>query len=368
MVPTRELCIQVGKEFAKLSWDKRDLIVRSVYGGTDLREQCDDLRNGVDVVVGTPGRLLDLSERNAIQYSECRAFILDETDQMLDIGFQEHIEKILEFITQQCDAAKLQKILFSATIPDWVRGIANKFMSKEVVTVDLVKNSSIQTTVTVEHLALFVPQINHKIDTMRDVHQVYGGSHSRTIIFTETKQEANDIMLKANLKQECQVLHGDIPQKQREITFEGFRQGKFKCLIATNVAARGLDIPEVDLIVQLGPPKDVESYIHRSGRTARAGRKGVCITFYTRRQSELITRIERIAKIKFKKVGAPQPNEIIEASARDIATSFATVHKDVLQPFASTAEDLVAEFGEKEALQRALAIISGNTEAIKQRS
>lgn len=287
---------------------------------------------------------------------------------MLDIGFQEHIEKILEYITQQNDGTKLQKVLFSATIPEWVRGVANKFMDKSVVTVDLVKNSSIQTTVTVDHLALFVPQINHKIDAMRDVHQVYGGQHSRTIVFTETKQEANDIMLKANLKQECQVLHGDIPQKQREITFEGFRQGKFKCLIATNVAARGLDIPEVDLIIQLGPPKDVESYIHRSGRTARAGRKGVCITFYTRRQTELITRIERIAKIKFKKIGAPQPHEIIEASARDIATSFSEVHKDVLQPFAATAEDLVEQFGEKEALQRALAIISGNTQAIKQRS
>lgn len=320
------------------------------------------------MVVGTPGRLLDLSERGAIRFTEVRAFILDETDQMLDIGFQEHIEKILEFITQQCDAAKLQKILFSATIPEWVRGIANKFMSKEVVTIDLVKNSNIQTTTTVEHLALFVPQINAKIDTMRDVHQVYGGSHSRVIIFTETKQEANDIMLKANLKVECQVLHGDIPQKQREITFEGFRQGQFKCLIATNVAARGLDIPEVDLIVQLGPPKDVESYIHRSGRTARAGRKGVCITFYTRRQSELITRIERIAKITFKKVGAPQPDEIIEAAAKDIATSFATVHPDCLKPFASTADDLVAEFGQKQALQRALAIISGNTQPIKQRS
>ena len=175
-------------------------------------------------------------------------------------------------------------------------------------------------------------------------------------------------MLKGNLKQECQVLHGDIPQKQREITFQGFREGKFKCLIATNVAARGLDIPEVDLIVQLGPPKDVESYIHRSGRTARAGRKGVCITFYNRKQLLLVERIERIAKFKFKKIGAPQPSEIIEASARDIATSFAAVNNSVLIPFQKTAQDLIEEFTAEEALCRALAIISGHTKEIKQRS
>jgi len=159
---------------------------------------------------------------------------------MLDIGFQEHIEKTLGYIEQQGMAdQKLQHILFSATIPDWVRSTAMKFMSKDVKTIDLIKNLNIQTAVTVDHMALFVPQIAQKISTMADVLQCYGGRHSRTIVFTEKKSEANDVMMKGDLKTECQVLHGDIPQKQREITFEGFRQGKFKCLIATNVAARG---------------------------------------------------------------------------------------------------------------------------------
>jgi len=368
LVPTRELAIQVGKEFAKLVHSRDELMVQSVYGGTDIREQCDRLRRGIDVCVATPGRLLDLAERNAIQFSDTKAFILDETDQMLDIGFQEHIEKIFEYIQQQNGGEPIQTCLFSATIPDWVQGVAKKFMKADHKIVDLVKGTNVQTTVTVDHYALFVPQVTQKIDTMSDVHQVYGGQHSRTIVFTETKAEANDVMLKGNLKQECQVLHGDIPQKQREITFEGFRQGKFKCLIATNVAARGLDIPEVDLIIQLGPPKDVESYIHRAGRTARAGRKGVCITFYTRRQMELINRIERIAKFTFKKIGAPQPAEIIAASARDIGRSFKEVAKEALGPFEGTAEQLSAKFGPEEALCRALAIISGNTQAIKQRS
>ena len=166
---------------------------------------------------------------------------------------------------------------------------------------------------------------------------------------------------------ECQVLHGDIPQKQREITFQGFREGKFKCLIATNVAARGLDIPEVDLILQLDPPKDVEAYIHRSGRTGRAGRKGICVTFYNKKQFGLIERIEYKAKIKFKKVGAPQKEDLIKCLARDASTGLDSVNKDMLHFFADPAKELIEKMGSEEALSRALAYISGYTENFKQR-
>lgn len=231
---------------------------------------------------------------------------------MLDIGFQEAIEKIINFVVKNLKSKeKLQFLLFSATIPTWVREIADHFLSEEAKTIDLIKNNDIKTSVGVEHLALCIPTTQQLVETISDIVTVYGGQHSRTIIFTETKQEANDVLLKGNLKTEAQVLHGDIPQKQREITFQGFRDGQFKCLIATNVAARGLDIPRVDLIVQLGVPKDVDTYIHRSGRTARAGKSGVCITIYTRRQQMLLERVERFAKIKFKKIGVPQPDEII---------------------------------------------------------
>ena len=241
--------------------------------------------------------------------------ILDETDQMLDIGFQEVIEKIINFVVKGVSAnRKLQFLLFSATLPKWVREIADHFLSPEAKTIDLIKNSVNQTSVGVEHLALCIPMNQQKVETIADVVTVYGGQHSRTIIFTETKQEANDVLMKGNLKTDAQVLHGDIVQKQREITFQGFRDGKFKCLIATNVAARGLDIPQVDLIVQLGVPKDVDTYIHRAGRTARAGKNGVCITVYTKRNQMLLDRIERFARIKFKKIGVPQPEDIIAVS------------------------------------------------------
>lgn len=235
---------------------------------------------------------------------------------MLDIGFQEAIEKIVNYVVKNSTLKeKMQFLLFSATIPEWVRQIADHFLSPEAKTIDLIKNSEMKTSVGVEHLALCIPTTQQLVETISDIVTVYGGTHSRTIIFTETKQEANDVMLKGNLKTEAQVLHGDIPQKQREITFQGFRDGGFKCLIATNVAARGLDIPRVDLIVQLGVPKDVDTYIHRSGRTARAGKSGVCITIYTRRQQMLLDRVERFAKIKFKKIGVPQPDEIVFVSS-----------------------------------------------------
>lgn len=296
----------------------------SVYGGTDIRAQMDTVRNGLDIIVAAPGRIWDLIERNAVNLTGLRvssadqAIILDETDQMLDIGFQEIIDKIINFIVKGLSSSKkLQFLLFSATLPRWVREIADRFLSTETKTIDLIKNSDNKTSVGVEHLAICIPMTQQKVETIADIVTVYGGQHSRTIIFTETKQEANDVLLKANLKTDAQVLHGDIVQKQREITFQGFRDGQFKCLIATNVAARGLDIPQVDLIVQLGVPKDCDTYIHRAGRTARAGKNGVCITIYTKKQQMLIDRIERFAKIKFKKIGVPQPHEIIAVASGD---------------------------------------------------
>jgi ATP-dependent RNA helicase DDX21 len=137
---------------------------------------------------------------------------------------------------------------------------------------------------------------------------------------------------------EVQIIHGDINQKQREATIEGFKKGKFKCLVATDVAARGLDIPSVDLIIQSEPPKDVDTYIHRAGRTARAGREGVCITLYTKIQEDLLRRISRVAKIQFKKVGAPQKDEIISSNLRDITHSISAIDPGVKTLFEAPAK------------------------------
>ena len=187
------------------------------------------------------------------------------------------------------------------------------------------------------------------------------------MVFTSTKQEANELVQSAHLKQEAQALHGDIVQKQRELTLENFRQGKFRCLVTTDVAARGLDIPEVDLVVQCEPPKDIESYIHRSGRTGRAGRQGVCICFYKPQQEYMLKLVERRAGIKFQRIGPPQPEDIIKASANDALTCIRAVPAEVLPYFREAAEDLIEAKGAIDALAAALAHISGSTE-IKTRS
>ena len=171
-----------------------------------------------------------------------------------------------------------------------------------------------------------------------------------------------------SMKHEVEVLHGDIAQNQREVTLKRFREGKFKVLVATDVASRGLDIPNVDLVIQLEPPKDVETYIHRSGRTARAGASGTCITFYSMKNQSLINLIERKAGVNFKKIGAPLPEDIVKASANGAIESMERVADEVLPHFEEAADLLISKFGPKKALQMALAHISGNTDKIHQRS
>ena len=373
IVPTRELCIQVGKEFDRFKNSPNEYRTLTVYGGTPIYNQIRSLQNGVEVVIGTPGRLIDLQQRGQLSMKDIRTFILDETDQMLNFGFQEDIEKILkkakeEFEVINRDIAEIQYLLFSATIPAWVNKIAMKFMKPDVFRVDNIHGREVQTSKTVEHLSIFFPNKEAKIKAIGDVVSVYGGSHSRTIIFTDRKSEANDILLGGQLKIECQVLHGDIPQKQREVTFETFKKGNLKCLVATNVAARGLDIPKVDLIIQLTPPSEIDSYIHRSGRTGRAGKNGVCITFCTKWEAQALSKIEHKAKISIRKVGIPQIADIMKANARDISLGFDKVSEDVIPFFEETAKDIFSRYKPEEALSRALAIITGYTKMIQQRS
>ena len=373
LVPTRELCMQVAREFTRFMNHEKEYRVLAVYGGTDINSQIGSLRNGTEILIGTPGRVIDLMDRKAFSFRSLRNFILDETDQMLNIGFQEDIERVLKTLRGELETngksmSTIQFLLFSATIPSWIDQIAGKFMKRDVVLVDMVTDSETRTSKTVEHLSMFFPSADHKIDSIGDCIMVYGGAHSRTIVFTDTKAEANDVMSRGKLKLECQVLHGDIPQKQRELTFAAFRKGTLKCLIATNVAARGLDIPEVDLIVQLSPPKDMDTYIHRSGRTGRAGKIGTCVTFFTRQQESVLEKIEFVAKIRFKKVGVPQPSDITKSTVRDVSYSFDNVSEEIAGLFEENVKTILAKYTPKQAIGRALAVISGYTNSLQQRS
>lgn len=365
MAPTRELSIQVAREFSDLNSKNFDFKVALIYGGVSIEDQIHKLRAGVDIIVGTPGRIMDMIERGQLILKDIRTVVLDEADKMLSMGFEEQIVDIFNKIYNA--RSKIQVCLFSATIERWVRDVANKIIKGEQEYIDLVKDLGGRTPKTVQHLAVNSLK-SDKVTTIADLILCYGGINKSTIVFVNTKRECNDLMISDKIKQEVQIIHGDINQKQREATIEGFKKGKFKCLVATDVASRGLDIPMVDLVIQSEPPKEVDTYIHRAGRTARAGRSGICITLYSRYTEGLITRIEQKAKIKFKKIGAPQRNEIVESSIRDIKTAISDIDDSMIKLFQKSSTNLIDEYGAENAVARLFAYISGHTEKMKSRS
>lgn len=275
MSPTRELAKQILEEFASISSTVR---IEAIYGGTSLQENYYTLNRGVDVVVGTPGRIKDLLERQKLSLQSVRHLVLDEADQMLDMGFQEEISYIIDLLRDQTK----QVLLFSATMPSWVHNIAAKYMRADRKIIDLVGDSKIKAVTTVRHIAIPY-QWTAVGNLLNDVISMFCGRTGKVLIFCGTKLDCDNIAMDKAIKHECHVLHGDIPQAKRESTLNAFKSGSFRVLVATDVAARGLDM-SVDLVVQVKPPTkmsgkvDVESYVHRSGRTGRAGKSGICIT------------------------------------------------------------------------------------------
>ncbi|KAI9542684.1 Nucleolar RNA helicase 2 [Dissostichus eleginoides] len=363
LTPTRELAIQVAKDFKDVS---KRLSLTCFYGGSSYNPQIEAIRNGIDILIGTPGRIKDHLQNQKLDLSKLKHVVLDEVDQMLDMGFTEQVEEILSSSYEKDSPSNPQTLLFSATCPAWVYQVAKKYMRPECKHVDLIGKSTQKAATTVEHLAIAC-HWSQRAAVIGDVIQVYSGTHGKTILFCETKKDANEYSLDSSIKQSCQALHGDIPQKQREITLKGFRNGVFEVLVATNVAARGLDIPEIDLVIQCSPPKDVESYIHRSGRTGRAGMTGVCICFYQRKEEDQLRYVENKAGITFKRVGVPTANDIIKSSSKDAVKLLDSVPVTAIGYFKASAEKLIEERGAVDALAAALAHISGATN-LEQRS
>lgn len=361
LAPTRELAVQIYDDFVSVS-DESKLKIERFYGGQSYDPQESAIRRGIDILVGTPGRILDLCDKGKLVLSKVNHVILDEADRMLEIGFKEHMDKILAYCTQDNTP---QMLLFSATIPSWVQEVASKYMNKPK-TINMVSNSANKTSVTVNHLAIRCMWQNRN-DIIGDIVQQYSGRHGRAIVFTQTKVQANELSVSTAINMEAQVLHGDIPQTQRELRLQGFRDGKFQCLVATDVAARGLDIPEVDLVIQCEPPKDVDSYIHRSGRTGRAGRSGTCVCLYNARQEFALKEVEKKAGIKFQRVTPPQPHQLVQAAVNDAQRCLDDVPSKVLPSFKKYAKEMLATRPAEDVVAAALSYISGLTE-IKKRS
>lgn len=348
MSPTRELAKQIAAEFESVGIGLR---CTTIYGGTKYEAQEAALRRGVDIVVGTPGRIIDLLDRGRLSLTAIEWLVLDEADEMLNFGFQDDIEKILSKMV-----GARQTLLFSATLPDWVKQVSAKHLKPDHLSVDLVGTDKLQTATGVTHLA--IPAGTHsKTTILGDTVKTYA-PNGRTIVFTATKKEANEIALSSNIASLCQVLHGDIDQHQREVSLNGFKEGKFPVLVATDVAARGLDIPSVDLVIQTSPPDSTETYIHRAGRTARAGKEGTCITLYSRPQLRDVKNIERLASIKFQYVDPPQAKDIAKEQAWTALDKVRAVDPEVYSLFSEAAAVLQAELGDN-ALAAALAQVAG---------
>eukprot|EP00002_Diphylleia_rotans_P019180 TRINITY_DN370_c0_g4_i1.p1 TRINITY_DN370_c0_g4~~TRINITY_DN370_c0_g4_i1.p1 ORF type:complete len:606 (-),score=110.94 TRINITY_DN370_c0_g4_i1:800-2617(-) len=347
--PTRELSRQIASVTNQMA---PGFSVSTLYGGVSYSVQERELSSKVDIVIGTPGRIIDQIERGKLDLSKVKFFALDEADEMLRIGFQQDVEFILKTVPKN-----RQTMLFSATIPSMIKKIIDRFMSNHV-TVDLIGDDANKTAKTVKHLAVKA-HVSNREAVLGDILTMY--DPERAIVFTNTKRDATELSMSPFLKMSSSSLHGDIDQAQREITMQGFRDGKISCLIATNVAARGLDIPEVDLVIQYGLPDDTESYVHRSGRTGRAGREGTSIVIFTHREESELANFERTCGIRFARKPAPHYLKVFEAAGQRAARLVGTVDPAVSAHFNQVAETLSQERG-IHALASALAMISGRTQ------
>lgn len=350
LAPTRELANQVAKEFESAC---PSLIVRSFYGGVSIGMQIRDLERGVDVVVGTPGRVIDLIDRRSLKLDKIRWAILDEADQMLDMGFQEDMENILGQVPPS-----RQTMLFSATLPSWVHKTAKRFQ-RDPLLLDLVGEENTGKLADTISLMTMVVGEGRKPQSLGDCLSLYGAG-GKSIVFTRTKAGADEIAAVISQQQVCEALHGDIPQAQREKTLGRFREGKFTVLVATDVAARGLDIPSVDLVVHYDIPQDSESFLHRSGRTGRAGNKGATVVMHTERESgQLGVLLKQVKATAGLIVGTPEPADVMTAASRTVLTRLDKVENGVIDFFVPAAEKLLSHGQPSRVLAAALAAMSG---------
>ncbi|KAF8049736.1 hypothetical protein N665_2129s0007 [Sinapis alba] len=288
LAPTRELARQVEKEFRE-SAPSLDTIC--LYGGTPIGQQMRELNQGVDVAVGTPGRIIDLMKRGALNLSEVQFIVLDEADQMLQVGFAEDVEVILQKLPE-----KRQSMMFSATMPSWIRSLTKKYLNNPL-TIDLVGDSDQKLADGITMYSISAESYGKAsiIGPLVEAH----GKGGKCIVFTQTKRDADRLSYGLAKSFKCQALHGDISQSQRERTLADFRDGKFNILVATDVAARGLDVPNVDLVIHYELPNNTETFVHRTGRTGRAGKKGNAILIHGPEQSRAVKMIEREVGSKF---------------------------------------------------------------------
>ena len=282
LVPTRELAVQVAGEFERLAKAHHCRIL-AVYGGAPIKSQITKLERGMDVVVGTPGRVIDHLSRGTLDLSDLKVVVLDEADRMLDIGFRPDIEKIL----RRCPGSR-QTLLLSATVAPGVKRLAEKYMIEPTMLDFSPKSKSVDTIE--QHY--FTVDGNRKFDLLCKL--IDREEPEQTIVFCRTKRGTDKVNERLQRKGYLGVscIHGDLPQGARDKVMKNFRAGEIKLLVATDVVGRGIDVTGISHIINYDIPQSSDDYVHRVGRTGRMGREGVAFTFVTREEGEELTRIE----------------------------------------------------------------------------
>ena len=352
MTPTRELAIQVSEELGKIGRVRKTKVL-PVYGGQPIERQIRALRMGVQIVIGTPGRLLDHIRRGTIKLDNIKYLVLDEADEMLDMGFIEDIETIMKNIPSE-----KQTLLFSATMPRPILRLAEKYMKKpQVVTVS-------KEDLTVPLIDQYYFETNDKLEGLCRVLDVE--ETDKTIIFCRTKKGVDELVSAlGNRGYLAEGLHGDLSQNQRDRVMKKFREGKVEILIATDVAARGLDIDNITHSINYDIPQDPESYVHRIGRTGRAGNKGTAMTFITPREFRQLKLIEKVAKTKIVRKTLPTAMSVLERQKEQIISRMFTVlENDRYNDYRPLLDELLAEYEPEDVAAAALKLMQEGSKAL----
>jgi len=324
LAPTRELALQVTESFVRYSADYPNMQVVSLCGGMDYRPQTSALRNGVRFVVGTPGRVIDHLNRGTLKLDKLECLVLDEADEMLRMGFIDDVEAVLAAMPNQCQVA-----LFSATMPVPIRKLAQKYLKNpEEVTI----KGKTETVTAIRQRYLFVPH-RDKLDAL--VRVLECEDYDGVIVFCRTKEstvETADALQRQNYR--AVALNGDMPQNLREQTVEQLKSKRIDILVATDVVARGLDVPRISHVINYDISYDAETYVHRIGRTGRAGREGDAILFVTPKDKRLLQTIERVTRQKVEEMPLPMAKDINAARERRLRDKLEQIlTKGQLEPF-----------------------------------
>jgi ATP-dependent RNA helicase DeaD len=311
MCPTRELAQQVAQELKKLGKYKKGIVILPVYGGEQIQKQISALKRATHVIVGTPGRIIDHLERRTISFEHVKCVVLDEADEMLNMGFREDIEMILSKIP-----GEKQTVLFSATMPKPIMDITRRFQ-KSPKLVKVTKNELTVAAIEQIYFELSSSQRTEVMARLIDLHNL-----KLMLVFCNTKRKVDEVVQQMiELGYKADAIHGDLNQSQRNNVLSKFKNGRINILVATDVAARGIDVDNVDAVFNYDLPLDPEYYVHRIGRTGRAGKSGKAFTFVTgRNESGRLREIEHYAKVRIERHNPPSRKELLELSKQKLGS------------------------------------------------